>query len=197
MREYNLKTFSTLDWNSVEKAEIDTFKWVENDYKPECFAQCALTEAGLHIKLTAYENSPRAVCENFGDPVCTDSCLEFFACFDNESDKYVNFEMNSKGTMLATLRGPGCPIVPINEIIEIPQINAIVDDAYWSVEFLLTSDQITALFPNAKIEKGGYFTANFYKCGDMTEQVHYGMWNEVMGDPNFHLPQYFGKVNIC
>ena len=36
---------------------------------------------------------------------------------------------------------------------------------------------------------------NFYKCGDETEFEHYGAWNKVENpSPDFHLPQYFGKI---
>lgn len=197
MKEYCLNTYNELDWETVPKAFIDTFKWADNNYKPECFAQCALLSDGLHIRLTAYESTPRAVCNNFGDPVCTDSCLEFFACFDSNSEEYVNFEFNAKGTMLATLRGTDGSITAINEIIALPDIIPTINDDFWTIEFMLTFEQISALFPNAQISSGKHFRANFYKCGDKTEAVHYGMWNEVTGDPNFHVPKYFGKINIA
>lgn len=199
MREYNLRTYKEIDWSVVDKAPIDTFKWTAGGYTPHCFAQCALLEnVGLCVKLTANEKNPRAVHENFNDPVCTDSCLEFFAAFEEGSDQYVNFEFNSKGTCLATLRGPRGPVVTIDNIISVPKIKAEVFEEYWTVEFLLSFADIKALFPKANIEKGASFHANFYKCGDETEIPHYGMWNEVMCDPpNFHAPQFFGKINIC
>ena len=36
---------------------------------------------------------------------------------------------------------------------------------------------------------------NFYKCGDEAEFEHYGAWNLIgHTTPDFHLPQYFGKI---
>jgi len=43
--------------------------------------------------------------------------------------------------------------------------------------------------------KGNDAIGNFYKCGDETEFKHYGMWNLIDNPkPDFHLPEYFGKI---
>ena len=45
------------------------------------------------------------------------------------------------------------------------------------------------------LESIGFFTGNFYKCGDETEFPHYGMWSEAVSDtPDFHRPECFGRL---
>ena len=37
--------------------------------------------------------------------------------------------------------------------------------------------------------------ANFYKCGDGTQNVHYVSWNAIeVAKPDFHRPDYFGEI---
>jgi hypothetical protein len=36
---------------------------------------------------------------------------------------------------------------------------------------------------------------NFYKCGDNLKVPHFLSWNPIENEkPNFHLPQFFGKI---
>ena len=192
-------------FNSAKEAKdftvvkIDSFHWEKDGYsRPESYAALfAVKGEGLHALLWSYEENIRCECTENYQPVYTDSCLEFFAAFDKNSDQYVNFEVNSLGTCLATLRGPGYPVVTIDKLIPVPEMKALVEEDHWSVEFTVPFADIKTLFPNSKLEKGEYFRANFYKCGDETAVVHYGMWSEVMCyPPNYHTPQYFGKINI-
>jgi hypothetical protein len=39
------------------------------------------------------------------------------------------------------------------------------------------------------------FKANFYKCGDLTDEPHFLSWNPISAPkPNFHVPQFFGQL---
>ena len=43
--------------------------------------------------------------------------------------------------------------------------------------------------------KAGVIRANCFKCGDLTVQPHYMMWNETTSEtPDFHRPQDFGRM---
>ena len=147
--------------------------------------------------MVAYESNPRTEMKNFNDAVCTDSCMEFFVSFDPENVTYVNFEVNAIGTLLATRRTAEGNRETIDKLIGIPEIATNIEADRWSVEYMLTFDQIKVLFPNADLNKGSFFRANFYKCGDNTKIPHYGMWNDVESEkPSFHIPQFFGRLNI-
>jgi hypothetical protein len=39
--------------------------------------------------------------------------------------------------------------------------------------------------------------ANFYKCGDETPEPHFLSWNPIdLPKPNFHVPQFFGQLEL-
>ena len=47
------------------------------------------------------------------------------------------------------------------------------------------------------LEAGMTIRGNFFKCGDDTAQEHYMSWNAVdVPHPNFHLPDYFGRITL-
>ena len=102
MNIYRIKTFDSVDavdWDSVTAASVNNYKWVECE-KYETFAQLVyVKDWGFLCKMTCMESSPAATYTNFDDPVCLDSCMEFFAIWDNTSKDYLNIESNSIGTM--------------------------------------------------------------------------------------------------
>jgi hypothetical protein len=197
MNEYIVKSIDELCWDDIPKAEISTYKWVSG-YTPYAYAQLAyLKGRGLAVKMTAFEAEPLATYRNFNDPVYEDSCLEAFLMLDPEGKKYVNFEMNSQGTYLSTLREADGNVITIDKFIKLPKVDAKKDNEKWSVEFVLESVDIAKLFPSVSLESGFEFRANFYKCGDKTAIPHYGMWNEIGGTKiSYHQPEFFGKLII-
>ena len=39
--------------------------------------------------------------------------------------------------------------------------------------------------------------ANFYKCGDETNEPHFISWNPIdLPKPDFHVPQFFGELTF-
>lgn len=199
MKEYVITVQKELDWDNVPKAHISTYKWAEGGYEPECFGQLALLENGdLCVKMTAYETNPRATYKNFCDPVCCDSCLEFFAALENGSEDYINIEVNPNGTYYASKRR-GEETTYFDSILPaLPIVKVEKTDTFWSVEYRLTAADLKLLFPNVTLKSGYSFRGNFYKCGDETEIPHYGMWNEITGDLiSFHQPKLFGNFTIA
>ena len=91
MRTYTVVCREAPDWTAIEKAPIDCYPWGGN-YRPRAYGQCAFVPGkGLAVRMTAWESNPKAVYTVVGDPVYKDSCLEFFASFDPQSQKYMNF----------------------------------------------------------------------------------------------------------
>ena len=195
--EYTCKHYeylSDVDWNKVEKAMIDKFGWGYTDYKPLCYAQGVYTDdAGMVIKLTAFEQNPRATKTEFMDSVCNDSCLEFF--FSADRVAYTNFEFNALGTQHTSVGAPGHR-GPIDQFTERPVIKAERFDDRWTITFALSHKMVKDI-TGKELTRGAQFYGNFYKCGDECEHKHYGMWNEVETDtPSFHQPAYFGILHI-
>lgn len=205
-RSYTVKrfqTYSSIDWDNAEVAPIDFFGWIKSGiaYTPRTEARLVFVpDDGFYFKLTCFENDPRAVCENFGDMVCRDSCLEFFAAFDAEKPDYINFEFNSRGTAHIAVGPDRHGRVMIDSLLdELPRVTAERTADSWSIiSGISLSDLHTLLGVDASVFCHGYsFGGNFYKCGDDTAIEHYGMWNPCATDhPDFHRPECFGVLTI-
>jgi ribosomal protein S8E len=47
-------------------------------------------------------------------------------------------------------------------------------------------------------ENGAIWRANFYKIAENNSNPHYITWNRIENHvPDFHLPNYFGRINFC
>ena len=65
---------------------------------------------------------------------------------------------------------------------------AFIFKRYYILLFVLLEVVSILLFVNDSY-------CNFYKCGDKQVEPHYLSWNPVLTDnPDFHRPEYFGKV---
>ena len=190
--QYRVKICETCDWSSAEVASIDKYVW-GGSYRPLAAARALyVPNTGLFVRLTCREHSPKAVYTEFYQPVYKDSCLEFFADIGN-TGKYVNCEMNSNGALLMGFGEGRHGRVHIDELTTVPQVKATRGEDEWSVEILLCDGLIDELW-GARLSEGSRFRGNFYKCGDETEIIHYGMWSPVRTDsPDFHRPEYFGE----
>jgi hypothetical protein len=204
MKEYRVKRFADKDAlcaaiDTLAAASIDVYGWVGGK-RHNAEARLAFAENyGLICKMSVDEPSPAAVCREADGPVCLDSCLEFFVSLDGES--YLNLEANSIGTKCMGF-GPGRHArLRVSERVPggfaaIPEVG---EDS-WSVTYYLPLDQLALFYPkvnNETFAPGFEFTANFYKTGSakITGVEHYGMWNECLTEnPDFHRPEYFGKM---
>ena len=199
MKEYRIKITDreNIDWSKVEKAEINECVWLF-DYQPVCFAQAVfIKDEGFLIRMECFEKDPKAVQKGFYSDVYKDSCLEMFAKFDRDSEKYVNIEMNSIASSLIAIGEGRHGRVKITEFISRPfPVKAEKNEESWAVTVFVSLTDLEKIY-GVKKEKfiAGYeFYGNFYKCGDETETEHYLMWNRVETEkPDYHRPEFFGK----
>ena len=77
----------------------------------------------------------------------------------------MNFEMNSNGAFLASVRTNRDDKTHIHELIDLPVLKAVKNGEFWTVETLFTFGQIKTLFGKDGFNKGDVFYGNFYKCG--------------------------------
>ncbi|MGI6717326.1 MAG: carbohydrate-binding family 9-like protein [Eubacteriales bacterium] len=198
---YTIYTTEKPDWETIPKAYIENYPW-GREYTPISYGQIALIKGkGIAVKLTAFENQPKAVYKNYNDPVYKDSCLEFFVSFNNKSPLYMNFETNSNGAFLAAVRTERKNKTPIDKLVDINDIviKGVRENEKWWVLYLLPFDVIKKLFGVGEeaFVKGYTFKGNFYKCGDETITPHYGChYNINLPSPDFHCPKFFGDFVI-
>lgn len=194
---YIVKRQKELDFDAVAPAYINKYVW-GGIYRPVAYAKLVLLEGkGFALQMTCYEKEPRAVYKNFNDPVWTDSCLEFFASFNNDSPLYSNLEMNSAGAFLMGIRTSRENKKSAADAVELPPVNVVKTGGFWRVEYFLSFEVLDALFGHVDYVSGYTFRGNFYKCGDDTAIPHFGMWNPIdLPKPDFHRPEFFGELVI-
>lgn len=202
---YLVKRFDSADiaWEQVPKADIDIYKWV-NSVEYEAYAQLVYIEGwGFICKMTCMESDPPAQYTQYGDPVYLDSCMEFFAAWDNKS--YINIESNSNAALCVQFgetkknRKDATTFLSQSEMFK---VTPVIEDDYWTLTMEIPIAKLQNFYPNissATFESGYTFKGNFYKIGSdpVDGTRHYGMWNEVKTPTaDFHQPAYFGTLVI-
>ena len=199
---YNILVKDSVDFSDAPKAEIACYKWTEG-YTPYAYAQLIyVRDLGLALHMEAYESDPKSVYTMYNQPVYTDSCLEFFATWDNESTRYINMEMNAKGTLLSCCgvgRENRTPLINLSGG-KLPTVKSFNTDEEWGIVAEIPFEILDAVYGirSETFVPGYTFRGNFYKCGDETPIVHYGSWSRVgTKTPDFHRPEYFGELVIA
>lgn len=184
------------------RAEIDTLNW-QNEFPESVTTSVAGAHDGnkLYLLFTVIGEVLRTVNNRDFMPVWEDSCVEFFVQREGEK-MYRNFECNANGVLLASKRESRedaerlaeAEMAAIKRLAIIKhrhENNSEVSD--W--QLLLVIPKQSMGYDRQEILSGTSLRANFYKCGDATEKVHYQSWHPIdVATPNFHLPEFFGKL---
>jgi len=187
----------------IQRAELMYIdQWYEgiSDYKPLCTAQLVyLKGEGFLARLYCREAEPRVTVACEDGPVYKDSCLEWFCNFAPErSDIYMNMEVNAAGRMLCRLGSGRQNRQPLPDTAPRPRVCASREEGGWSLELFVPLATVKAVWGKENFASGDTIKANFYKCGDETEHLHYGMWSRCETEkPDFHRPEFFGKLEIA
>ena len=135
--------------------------------------------------------------------VWEDSCVEFF--MQREGEKvYRNFEFNAHGVLLASKRESKDDAEQLSEELMATIKRFVTIEHKYKDDVQLSNWTLYAEIPKEAL---GFTTtenlsqqaigANFYKCGDETNEPHFISWNPIdMPSPNFHVPQFFGKLTF-
>lgn len=192
-------------WDEISPLLILNFPWDENGYRPRTGVRIFYTESRLHLQFKAYEREIRAECLNMNDPVCTDSCVEFFFNPDPEHDeRYMNFEINPIGILLLGIGKDRYSRTQVTDVSpDIFHIKTSVNresiknynGPLWSIEYSIPFTFIEQHYGKQDFAPGKEIKANFYKCGDKTRYPHFGCWNMIENPtPDFHRPEFFGSL---
>lgn len=133
--------------------------------------------------------------------VWEDSCVEFFVKRKGEKE-YRNFEFNAHGVLLASKReskdsAQQLSVELMSSIERFTTINHVYRDGVqvsdWTLYAEIPKEAIG--FSTKEGLSQQTISANFYKCGDETNEPHFISWNPIdIPKPNFHLPQFFGDL---
>lgn len=196
-------------WCLAETLHIDRFRPESSAHRPRVQARFLWTDEGICGLYDVRDKYVRCVASRFQDPVCRDSCVEFFV--RPRSDKgYFNFEFSGNGTLLASYitdntRTPqgfrACTMLPPEDGERVRVYHTlprrvepeIAEDTHWRLEFRVPFDLLARYVGPLGDVAGQTWHANFYKCGDKTSHPHWASWAPV-SRLNFHLPECFAPV---
>ncbi len=179
------------EWENAEIAPLDIEPWKEFPCPYFTFVQLLYSDEAIYVHLSSRETNLRAAHTERNSQVCEDSCMEFFISPDSNDERYMNFEINPIGTLLLHV----CKDRDNFEIPEVDEkifnIKTIITSEGWEIYYKIPFSFINTYFK--KISKN--MRGNFYKCGRNTIMRHYACWNNIeLQEPDFHCPQYFGKL---
>lgn len=185
---------------------VDKINWLEFPFKPTVKVFTAYSEEFLWICFEVKGDFFRAKATVDQEAVWEDSCVEFFistgdknAHFSESDAIYRNFEFNVLGVCLSAFGTKSnremLSTEEMKQILRFPSIerNNLLSEGDCFDWNLCVAIPLKLL----GLEPGSSFTANFYKCGDLTTHPHFLSWSCIdTADPDFHLPQFFGVVEL-
>lgn len=186
------------------KNRIQTINWKDYSYKPDISFAIAYTGKEILLKYYVTEEYFKAEMTETNQPVCQDSCVEFFVS-PSDDGTYYNLEFNGIGTcLMGTGKSRETSVKADKGIIsKIRRIssagNKPVAEKKGSFTWTMTAAIPFGTFFHHSITdlKGKTFRANFYKCGDKLTVPHYVTWNPVgTENPDYHQPAYFGQIRF-
>ncbi len=138
---------------------------------------------------------------DFGS-VWEDSCVEFFMQRDGETS-YRNFECNILGALLAANHKSRDDAERLTHYMESIYRYSSIQQRFtdgrqvcdWSLYLEIPKEAMGFSESESLTRKS--IRANFYKCGDKTPNTHFISWNPIdLPEPNFHVPQFFGLLEL-
>lgn len=182
---------------------IGSLNWKAYPYKPGVKFRIAHTGNEIWLKYYVREKYIRALETRTNGDVYKDSTVEFFIAVDGKN--YYNFEFSCIGTIHLSHgpdRGNRTRVSP--EIAEKIRIEPSLGkqafeertgDFRWEMMICIPIECFA--FDSLTTFDGLEAGANFYKCGDATTEPHFISWNPIVTPtPDYHRPEFFGKLNF-
>ncbi len=182
---------------------IHTVNWKEYSYRPVVKFRIGHVSNQIWLKYYVQEKHILAQETQTNGDVYKDSCVEFFLSLDGKN--YYNFEFNCIGTIHIGY-GPGrhsrTPVpsataekIQIESSLGNQPFAEKTGNFEWEIMIRIPLECFAFSQIDALDQKMA--SANFYKCGDETSEPHYVTWNPVgTASPDYHRPEYFGKVQF-
>lgn len=202
--------FDSPMWRDVPALAINQFHPRSSDHRPRTLARIAYDPQSLCVRFDVEDRYVRSVATGYQQPVCRDSCVEFFV--QPKPDRgYFNLETNCGGTLLLyyiedPTRTPTgfakftpVPLELASQITILHSLPCHVDPEIttptsWSLAYRLPLSILEHYVGRLGPLPGQSWRGNLYKCGDHTSHPHWASWSPVGDQLNFHQPARFGDL---
>jgi len=196
-------------WASADTADIARFHPRSSDHHPRVQCRVLYDNTAVYGLFRAEDRYVRSIHARLHDPVCHDSCVEFFA--QPKPDRgYFNFEWNAGGTLhVSYVEDPARTPQGLKKLTLLTKETAekvsvfttvpsvvepeITEPVTWRLGFSIPYEVFEAHVGPVPRGSGAAWRGNFYKCADRTSHPHWGMWSDVGELLNFHKPECFGE----
>lgn len=218
MKSYLIKKYPSIPeftpeaWDGIAAVKLDCFRPESSSHRPETTA-CAIHDGkGMAVFFEVNDRFIRLKNSRHNQPVCEDSCVEFFfAPFSNtENIDYFNFECSASGVMLCgrimgrrlpdgsfenfrLIDEENCRDIRMNALLSGPLEEEITRETKWHLGLYIPFDFFRRQTEREILFSGRAFRGNFYKCADRSSHPHWGSWSPV-NELNFHMPECFGEL---
>ena len=185
----------------LKKVGINCVNWEDKyPYHPITVFSMAYSDKFLYVNYFVRCNYLRAVNYKNNSPVAEDSCVEFFLQTPG-SEEYWNFEFNCIGAINASHRKDRKHPIRLTdmELATVKRYATCGNNPFqelegifnWGLAIAIPFELIGVDVSKRPIEMKG----NLYKCASATSMPHYLSWVPIKTDkPDFHRPEYFGKI---
>ena len=185
----------------LKKVGINCVNWEDKyPYHPITVFSMAYSDKFLYVNYFVRCNYLRAVNYKNNSPVAEDSCVEFFLQTPG-SEEYWNFEFNCIGAINASHRKDRKHPIRLTdmELATVKRYATCGNNPFqelegifnWGLAIAIPFELIGVDVSKRPIEMKG----NLYKCASATSMPHYLSWASIKTDkPDFHRPEYFGKI---
>ena len=192
-------------WKQVKPVEILNHMGERPLFSPYTEAKMMYDEEHLYIIFRVHDKYVRSVIRQFNGPVYEDSAVEFFFSPDNKCPgEYFDLEINCGGTPLICYvpnkkEFTGDDIKKISIAHSMPNVvdPEIKKEVIWTIECKIPFQLLEKFTAMSRPNRGDCWRANFFKTASKGSNPHYMTWAVIKSSkPNFHLPEFFGKLKF-
>lgn len=191
-------------WAAADALQLDCVFKESSSHHPRTRVRMLYDDAALYGMFLVEDRYVRAVARHDQDPVCQDSCVEFFVQ-PAGTDRYFNFEMNCGGTMLlyhiTHCRSGNYEVIGAEELAQIQRFHTLPErvepemgeDCTWRLAFRIPLEFLVKHSGINPALSGQRWRGNFTKCADCCSHPHWISW-QPLSKLDFHLPEEFGQL---
>ncbi len=196
-------------WSPTPALTLAHYMGDRPEHFPRVQAKLLYDDEHIYVFFRVEDCYVRAVARATHDPVCRDSCAEFFFTPGMDiTQGYFNMEVNCGGTVLCNHqkgRNIARRMIRVEDIARVriehslpknidPELAA---PTTWTIKYALPLAVAEAYAPVSRPGPGVTWRANFYKCADHCSHPHWLTWSPVDNPtPDFHLPHFFGVLEF-
>jgi hypothetical protein len=200
------------EWNGLPEARLKHFHKASSVHRPRVSVRMARDTQGLRVRFDVQDQFVLSREIECNRQVCGDSCVEFFV-WPYYSTGYFNFEMNAGGTLLVYFiqnpkKMPGgfakfekissgeLALLKVGSCLPRVIERELKTPLAWSLALYIPWSFFVPYCGKLNPLKGECWRANFYKCADRSSHPHWGAWNSIGSELNFHQPERFGTLRF-